>query len=241
MSQGVPPTKATFAPRRLRPLRASPPDLPFTFRCPAVGGRPTRPHGRRPAPPPPKRPGVTVPRWLVAVVVAVIVLAGIARASAPRCATTAILERAPAGRNPSSNRATPIVPSPNSSVLALLIRADCRRAVALAFSSSPDGNIVAGQPTLELCNGSFPSESLRTERPQVAAVDTKGDAVLSTEAVLTSAPRRRMQAFSESRRLRRAVPMFRCRVRIGDPTVTRSPVLAPMLGGPQTRTPIGFA
>jgi hypothetical protein len=52
-------------------------------------------------------------------------------------------------------------------------------------------------PTLDLCNGTYPSEMLRTARIQVAQVDTAGGFVLSTEAVLYRNPAATRQAFSE--------------------------------------------
>jgi hypothetical protein len=54
-----------------------------------------------------------------------------------------------------------------------------------------------GQPTLDLCNGTYPSESLRTARLQVLAVDGGGNALLSTEAVLYNNPASATQGFSE--------------------------------------------
>ena len=41
------------------------------------------------------------------------------------------------------------------------------RSVAL----HPDGDLVTGTTTLDLCNGTFPSESLRTARLQVLELD----------------------------------------------------------------------
>ncbi|HSS09995.1 MAG TPA: DUF2510 domain-containing protein, partial [Acidimicrobiales bacterium] len=46
-----------------------------------------------------------------------------------------------------------------------------------------NGDQVSGQPTLDLCNGTFPSEALRTARLQVVGVDGQGNTVLSTETV----------------------------------------------------------
>lgn len=47
-----------------------------------------------------------------------------------------------------------------------------------------DGGLqVSGEVTLDLCNASYPSESLRRDRVQVAGYDLSGSATLSTEAV----------------------------------------------------------
>jgi hypothetical protein len=59
------------------------------------------------------------------------------------------------------------------------------------------GNLVAGQVTLDLCNGTFASESLRTARRQVDLADPAGNVVLSSEAVLYTSPSATAQAFSQ--------------------------------------------
>jgi len=59
------------------------------------------------------------------------------------------------------------------------------------------GNLVAGQVTLDLCNGTYASEALRTARRQVDLDDQAGNTVLSTEAVLYTSPAATAQAFSE--------------------------------------------
>jgi len=61
----------------------------------------------------------------------------------------------------------------------------------------PGGDQLGTQATLDLCNETFPSESLRTARLQVAAVDAQGNSLLSTEAVLYTTPAATAQAFSE--------------------------------------------
>jgi len=68
-----------------------------------------------------------------------------------------------------------------------------------------NGDTVAGA-TLDLCNGTYPSERLRTARRQVEAVDSLGSVTLSTEAVLYRHPADSVQAFSELRALARTCP-----------------------------------
>ncbi len=68
-----------------------------------------------------------------------------------------------------------------------------------------NGGSVAGA-TLDLCNGTFPSEALRTARRQVAAVDTIGSLTLSTEAVLYRRPADTAQAFRELAHAQAHVP-----------------------------------
>jgi len=61
-------------------------------------------------------------------------------------------------------------------------------------------------PTLDLCNATFPSERLRTARLQLVDVNASGDASLSTEAVLYRSPAAAAQAFSEIRKARADCP-----------------------------------
>jgi hypothetical protein len=68
-----------------------------------------------------------------------------------------------------------------------------------------DGNSLRGA-TLDLCNGRFPSESLRTARLQLLDVDLQGRSSLSTEAVLYGTPAAAEQAFAELREVRRDCP-----------------------------------
>ncbi len=62
------------------------------------------------------------------------------------------------------------------------------------------------EPTLDLCNGTFPSEKLRTARLQVAEVTSDDTAVLSTEAVLYKNDAAAAQAFAELQQVARACP-----------------------------------
>jgi hypothetical protein len=54
-------------------------------------------------------------------------------------------------------------------------------------------------PTLDLCNGTFPSEAARTARRQVALTDGNGGVRISTEAVLYRNVSQSVEAFSELR------------------------------------------
>lgn len=77
---------------------------------------------------------------------------------------------------------------------------------ALSVRLLPHGDQVKGQPTLDLCNQRFPSESLRTERRQDVATDSSGAPVLSTEAVLYRNAAATKQAFRELRHVARSCP-----------------------------------
>jgi hypothetical protein len=69
-----------------------------------------------------------------------------------------------------------------------------------------DGGIGMGQPTLDLCNGTYPSEARRTARIQDAVLDAQGTLVFSTEAVLYGDSGGTTQAFSELRSVVAACP-----------------------------------
>ena len=84
-----------------------------------------------------------------------------------------------------------------------------------------NGNQVSAQAaTLDLCNGTFPSESLRTARLQVVAVDDQGNSVLSTETVTYSTAAATAQAFSELASTATKCPATPVTSPIGEQTVT---------------------
>ena len=62
---------------------------------------------------------------------------------------------------------------------------------------NPKGDQVTGRVTLDLCQASFPSESLRKVRRQVAVYNGEGQAVMSIEAVQYGQPGDTAQAFRE--------------------------------------------
>ena len=86
---------------------------------------------------------------------------------------------------------------PSAALLADLVVNSSDVSPSLTVAGLPGGNGLT-EPTLDLCNGKFPSESQRTARLQVAAVDQQqGDTVLSTEAVLYSSGAGTATAFNE--------------------------------------------
>ena len=62
------------------------------------------------------------------------------------------------------------------------------------------------EPTLDLCNATFPSERLRSARLQLVDVNSGGNASLSSEAVLYRSPAAAAQAFTEIGRARAECP-----------------------------------
>jgi len=82
------------------------------------------------------------------------------------------------------------------------------------------GGIGLDQPTLDLCNGRYPSESRRTARFQDAVLDPQGAVVFSTEAVLYGDSRGTTQAFAELQSVVAACPATPVPGAPGDPAVT---------------------
>ena len=94
---------------------------------------------------------------------------------------------------------------PDSGVLGDLVVQQTDVAASRTVLLIPNGNVTT-QPTLDLCNGTFASESLRTARLQVADVDANGNASLSTEAVLYRNAAASTEAFAELRQVSAACP-----------------------------------
>ena len=92
------------------------------------------------------------------------------------------------------------------------------------------GNQVSGQTTLDLCNGRFPSEALRSARLQVVEYDGGGAGVLSTEAVLYRHTADAAQAMREVRSVAAACPAHPVVSPVGEPTVTTRFQAAPDRG-----------
>jgi hypothetical protein len=81
----------------------------------------------------------------------------------------------------------------------------------------PNGNTL-DDATLDLCNGTFPSEAGRTARRQVEVFDSLGNAPFSTEAVLYGHAATGAQAFSELQRVVKDCPSTPVVSPIGEPT-----------------------
>jgi hypothetical protein len=82
------------------------------------------------------------------------------------------------------------------------------------------GNQVSGQITLDLCNGTYPSEALRTARLQVVEYDGSGSGVLSTEAVLYRHGGDAADAMREVQSVAATCPDQPVVSPVGEPTVT---------------------
>jgi hypothetical protein len=81
------------------------------------------------------------------------------------------------------------------------------------------GNAVTGETTLDLCNGTYPSEALRSARLQVVEYDGAGSGVLSTEAVLYRHGGDAVQAMNEIRSVAARCPDSPVVSPVGEPTI----------------------
>ena len=98
------------------------------------------------------------------------------------------------------------------------------------------GGIGLDQPTLDLCNGRYPSESRRTARFQDAVLDAQGTLVLSTEAVLYGDSGGTTQAFAELQQVVANCPSTPVPGAPGERPVTTRFAAAPDANWPQTPT-----
>jgi hypothetical protein len=158
---------------------------------------------------------------------------GVATAPVPRPSIPGLVP-SPGLTNPPFTLPTPsTVPQhpnsrdPDADVLSdLVVRqrdVDADHSIALI----PNGDLATGTTTLDLCNGNFPSEALRTARLQVVEIDTSLTTELSTEAVLYKNPAATTQAFKELRSVRANCPRSPVVSPVGEPTVTTSFAAAP--------------
>jgi hypothetical protein len=155
--------------------------------------------------------------------------------SRDRTATTTPRILTPPGMNPGTAGSVP--PSPSGDPAAarlsdLVVRQDDVPATVTVVPLL-GGNLVSGAPTLDVCNGTFPSENKRNARLQDAAVSDQGELLLSTEAVLYDTPASGAQAFSELRAVTAGCPATPVESPVGQPTVITKVNPPPDGGWPQ--------
>ena len=92
------------------------------------------------------------------------------------------------------------------------------------------------QPTLDICNGTYPSEELREARLQDVVVDAQGLVTLSTEAVLYKDVAGATQALAEAKSVAAACPAEAVPGLAGEPAVTTKFNAPPDGDWPQTDT-----
>lgn len=131
------------------------------------------------------RVGVVV---AVAAALAVALIAGFVITRQPASSSTATA-RPPAPSIPAPAVPSPTLPTPSPGApLSSLAELGLRQSdvdASILVEPIDGGQQVKGETTLDLCDGDFPSESLREQRVQVAGFDlASGAALLSTEAVI---------------------------------------------------------
>ncbi len=129
--------------------------------------------------------------------------------------------RASSGTTPPQTPTTP--PQPNEPDAAVLGRMNVQQSDVPpddAVVLRKNGSDAVGTATLDLCNGRYPSEKLRTARRQVAVADSAGNGVLRTVAVLYKNPAAAAQAFTELQSVVAHCPKQPVTSPVGEPTVT---------------------
>jgi hypothetical protein len=117
-------------------------------------------------------------------------------------------------------RPRPTPTDPDANVLDGLVVRTSDVSPGAIVATIPGGQDVTGETTLDLCNGTFPSETKRTARRQVEVVDVTLAAPVSTEAVLYGHPADAGQALSELRRVASRCPASPVVSPVGEPTAT---------------------
>jgi hypothetical protein len=126
--------------------------------------------------------------WVTLLVLAAVAIGVAITLPTGRSASRRSASASPGGRSSSD---------PDAAVLRQLVVGQGDIGAGRSIALLPGGNAVRGEVTLDLCNGSFPSESARTARLQDVEVDDQGQSSLSTEAVLYKSPAATSQAFRE--------------------------------------------
>ncbi len=160
------------------------------------------------------------------VFVALMLLAGLVIGFLGVFGAQQLLDRRSTSRTPAA--AAPSVPQqlpsadPAAAVLPDLVVRQSDVDSTVTVAQIRNGTAVSGAATLDLCNGRFPSESLRTARLQVAAYDDQGAVELSTEAVAYQNAAATTSAFAELTEVAARCPNSPVTSPVGEPTVTTS-------------------
>ena len=177
-----------------------------------------------------------IPRWIVVAVAIVLIGAlgfGLGLLTRSDDASDLSVD-APAGRGANDPPFPASPDNPSARVLSGLVVRQRDVRGNLSVQLLPDGDEVQGQATLDLCNGTYPSESLRTERLQVVVVDAQATVPLSTEAVMYENPAATTQAFAELASVAANCPSTPVPSPVGGTTATTRFLDAPDGAWPQT-------
>jgi hypothetical protein len=175
-----------------------------------------------PSPTVPTYPPIRSPRGprIAAIVASLVALALVAGAIGYVIEASTENDSSGVVRRPSTTVPGPTVPAPGAAdraALAGLVVNQADVAADRVVVLIPNGNRTT-QPTLDLCNGKFPSEKQRVARLQVAEVDNAGNALLSTEAVTYRNAAATAAGFAELRKVRAACPRTPVTSPVGEDT-----------------------
>ncbi len=135
--------------------------------------------------------------------------------------------------SPSPSTSTTVDPIESALLSLVVLPEDVAPSASVGLLPGGDGLL---QPTLDICNGTYPSELLREARLQDVAVDDQDVVTLSTEAVLYRDEAAATQALAELRSVAAACPAEPVPSPLGGPTVTTRFADAPDRDWPQTGT-----
>lgn len=128
---------------------------------------------------------------------------------------------APPSALPTTTTTTPPPTDPAASALSSIVLNQSDVGSTVSVELLPGGTDPENEPTLDLCNGTFPSEALRTARLQVVGVEQqRGTVGISTEAVLYRTPEAAAQAMAELKATAAGCPASPVTSPVGEPTVT---------------------
>ena len=193
------------------------------------------PTSDQPTPEPKWSGGEDEPRRIAARVVAIVVLLVVLFGGG-----FALVRWGINGGSSSSSESSSSAPAPpkdaGSSVLPSLVLQPADVGPTYSVRALVRGDQLRGATTatLDLCNGKFPSEALRTARLQDAVLDAQANELLSTEAVLYKNSSAASQALNELKSVAAACPSTPVRSPVGEPTVTTKFNAAPDAGWPAT-------
>jgi hypothetical protein len=142
----------------------------------------------------------------------------------------------PGSTTPGSTPGRTLPPDPDRGALAGLV-VNQRDVPATYTVLLPSDGLSLDVPTLDLCNGTFPSDALRTARRQVyAGPTTSASTPFSTEAVLYRTPADGTQAMHELQSVVRQCPPTAVVSPVGERTATTHFLPPPDTAWPKTPT-----
>jgi len=192
-----------------------------------------------PGAPVPMYPAARDPRGprIAAVVAGLVALVLVAGAIGYAIEASTENDSSAVARRPATSVPGPVVPAPGAAdrdALSGLVVQQADVAPDNVVVLIPNGNRTT-QPTLDLCNGKYPSEKLRVARLQVLELDNASNARLSTEAVTYRNAAATAAGFAELRRVRAACPRTPVSSPVGEETAATVFKAAP--DGRWPRTP----